>query len=65
MQQEALAAIAGELNATPKTAARTARHAPLVEETNALIRAAADANVTLDATPLSFQALKNESEPRS
>lgn len=62
MQEQELAAIAGDLNAVPSTGARTARHKALVEETNALVRAAADRLVTLDSSPASFQALKNESE---
>ena len=61
--EEALGAIAGDLNDVPQTAARTARHAPLVSETNMLIRAAADALITLDSTPLSFAALKATCEP--
>lgn len=65
MRPEDLAHIAGDLNAVPATAERTARLAPLVEETNTLIRAAADALVTLDSTPLSFQALKAACEPRA
>ena len=65
MQEQELAAIAGDLNAVVATARRASRHAPLVEETNKLIREAADALVTLDSSPLSFQALKNESEPRA
>ena len=65
MNNTDLAAIAGDLNATPATAERTARHAPLVNETNAAIRAAADALVTLDSTPLSFQAFKQDCEPRA
>ena len=60
MHKEYLAAIAGDLNHVPQTAARIARHAPVVIETNTLIRDAADALVTLDSTPLSFQALKAE-----
>ena len=63
--EEALGAIAGELNGVPETAARTARHMPLVTETNTLIREAADALITLDATPLSFAALKASCEPRT
>ena len=65
MQEKELAAIAGDLNSTPATAQRAARHAPLVEETNATIRLAADVLVTLDSSPASFQTLKNECEPRS
>ena len=65
MQEQELAAIAGDLNAVTATAERTARHMPLVNETNMLVRTAADALVTLDASPLSFQALKNECEPHA
>ena len=61
--EEALGAIAGEMNGVPQTAARTARHMPLVSETNTLIRDAADALITLDSTPLSFAALKATCEP--
>ena len=61
--EEALGATAGELNGVPETASRTARHMPLVTETNALIREAADALITLDSTPLSFAALKATCEP--
>ena len=63
--EETLIAIAGELNGVPQTAARTARHVPLVSETNTLIREAADALITLDSTPLSFPALKASCEPRT
>ena len=63
--EEALGAMAGEMNGVPETAARTARHMPLVSETNTLIRAAADALITLDSTPLSFAALKATCEPRA
>ena len=63
--EEALAAVAGEMNGVPQTAACTARHAPLVSETNTLIRAAADALITLDSTPLSFAALKATCEPKA
>ena len=61
--EEALAAVAGEMNGVPETAARSARHLPLVNETNTLIREAADALITLDSTPLSFAALKATCEP--
>ena len=61
--EEALGAIAGEMNGVPQTAARTARHMPLVSETNTLIRDAADALISLDSTPLSFAALKATCEP--
>jgi hypothetical protein len=61
--EEALSALAGELNNVPATAARTQRHMPLVTETNDLIRAAADEHVTLDSTPLSFAAAKASFEP--
>ena len=61
--EEALGAIAGEMNGAPETAARTKRHMPLVSETNTLIREAADALITLDSTPLSFAALKATCEP--
>lgn len=61
--EEALGAIAGEMNGAPETAARTARHMPQVSETNTLIRDAADALITLDSTPMSFAALKAASEP--
>ena len=61
--EEALGAIAGDMNGAPETAARTARHMPLVSETNTLIRDAADALITLDSTPLSFAALKATCEP--
>jgi hypothetical protein len=63
MRNEDLSAIAGDLNQVPGTAERTARLAPLVLETNTLVRTAADALVTLDSTPLSFQALKAVFEP--
>jgi hypothetical protein len=63
MRNEDLSPIAGELNQVPATAARSERLAPLVVETNTLVRAAADALVTLDSTPLSFQALKASFEP--
>lgn len=63
MREEDLAAIARDLNGVPATALRTSRLAPIVEETNTLVRDAADALVTLDSTPLSFQALKAASEP--
>jgi hypothetical protein len=63
MLTDDLAAIAGELNQVRATADRAARLAPLVLETNALIRAAADELLTLDATPLSFQAFKAAREP--
>ena len=61
--EEALGAIAGEMNGVPETAARTQRHMLLVSETNTLVRAAADALITLDSTPLSFAALKATCEP--
>ena len=61
--EEALGAIAGEMNGVPDTAARTQRHMPLVSETNTLIRDAADALITLDSAPLSFAALKATCEP--
>jgi len=63
--EEALGAIAGELNGVPETAVRTQRHMPLVTETNTLIRDAADALISLDSTPLSFSALKAFCEPRA
>ena len=62
---EALAAVAGDQNSVPETAARTARHMPLVTETNILIREAADVLITLDSTPLSFAALKATCEPQA
>lgn len=65
MQEQELAAVAGDLNAVPATAERTARHMALVDETNVLVRTAADALITLDGTPLSFQAFKVECEPRT
>ena len=37
--EEALGAMAGDMNGVPETAARTARHMPLVSETNTLRRA--------------------------
>ena len=61
--EEALGAMAGDMNGVPETAARTARQMPLVSETNTLIRAVADALITLDSTPLSFAALKATCEP--
>ena len=64
MQEQELAAIAGDLNAVPMTGARTARHKVQVEETNALVRAAADALVSLDSSASSFQVLKNEMDSR-
>jgi len=63
--EEALAAVAGELNGVPETAVRTTRHMPLVTETNTLIREAADALITLDSTPLSFAELKATCEPKA
>lgn len=63
MRNEDLSVIAGDLNQAPATAERTARLAALVLESNTLVRAAADALVTLDSTPLSFQALKASIEP--
>jgi hypothetical protein len=63
MRNEDLSGIAGELNQVPAAAERTARLAPLVVETNTLVRTAADELVTLDATALSFQALKASFEP--
>ncbi|MDB5546049.1 MAG: hypothetical protein JWO64_3198 [Hyphomicrobiales bacterium] len=63
MRNEDLAPVAGDLNQAPATAERTARLAPLVVETNTLVRAAADELVTLDSTPLSFQSLKADFEP--
>ena len=65
MRPEDLAPIASELNDVQATGKRTDRLAPLVEDTNAIIRAAADALINLDSTPLSFQALKAASEPRT
>lgn len=64
-QEEGLAFVAGDMNGSPETAARTARHRALVADTNAAIREAADRLVDLDSTPLSFAALKSEFEPRS
>jgi hypothetical protein len=58
MREEDMAAIARDLNGVPATASRTHRLAPIVDETNTLVRGAADALVTLDSTPLSFQAFK-------
>jgi hypothetical protein len=55
-----LAFIAADLNRVPATAGRTARHAAPVAQFNAAVRAAADAVLTLDATPLSFEAFKAE-----
>jgi hypothetical protein len=63
MREEDLAAIARDLNGVPATASRTARLAPIIEETNTLVREAADALVTLDSTPLGFQAFKIACEP--
>ncbi len=63
MRNEDLSAIAGVLNQVPATGERTARLAPLVLETNTLVRTAADALITLDSTPFSFQALKAAFEP--
>jgi hypothetical protein len=63
MRNEDLSAIVRDLNQVPATAERTERLAPLVLETNTLVRTAADALVTLDSTPLSFQALKAAFEP--
>ena len=45
MRNEDLAAIAGDLNHVPETAAHIARHGPVVLEMNTLIRDAADALV--------------------
>jgi hypothetical protein len=53
-----LAGIAGDLNATPETAGRVQRHDGAVFANNARLREAADRLLTLDASPLSFQALK-------
>lgn len=55
---DVLAALAREFNATPDAASRAARYRALVDETNHLVREAADSVLTLDATPLSFEALK-------
>ena len=63
--RDALADVAGVLNDAPETAARMARLAPLVRETNTLVRDAADALLTIDSTPLSFQALKAACEPQA
>jgi hypothetical protein len=64
-QQEALAAVAGQMNDVPETAARTARHEALVTDTNAIIRKAADDMLSLDSSPHSFAALKAQHEPTS
>lgn len=64
-QQEALAAVAGQMNDVPETAVRTARHEALVTDTNAIIRKAADDLVSLDSSPHSFAALKAQHEPAS
>jgi hypothetical protein len=64
-RQDMLAAVAGEMNDVPQTAARTARHIALVTDTNTLIRKAADDMLSLDASPLSFAALKAQHEPAS
>ncbi len=55
-----LAFIAGDLNRVPATAERIARHAAPVAQFNAAVRSTADAMLTLDATPLSFEAFKAE-----
>ncbi|MDB5641635.1 MAG: hypothetical protein JWN07_952 [Hyphomicrobiales bacterium] len=65
MRDDDLAMIAGVLNAVPETAQWTERLAPLVRDTNALVRDAADALLTLDASPLSFEALKSRHEPHA
>ena len=57
---DVLRAIAADLNAAAPTAERAARHAALVSDTNDRIAAAADALLTLDATPMSFPAYKVE-----
>ncbi|MDB5509982.1 MAG: hypothetical protein JWL93_2451 [Hyphomicrobiales bacterium] len=64
-QEEGLAFVAGDLNNSLETAARTARHRPLVLDTNAVVRKAADQLVSLDSSPQSFAALKSEFEPHS
>lgn len=58
-----LAGIAAEMNGVPDAAARVARHVALVQDTNTRIAATAEAVLTLDATPVSFAALKAESLP--
>lgn len=63
-QEEALAFIAGDMNATPETASRTARHRGLVNDTNTIIRSAANTLIDLDSSPLSFAVMKSEFEPR-
>jgi hypothetical protein len=54
----ALAFIAADLNRTLATGERIGRHATAVTQANAAVRATADALLTLDATPLSFEAFK-------
>jgi hypothetical protein len=58
-----LAGIATQMNGVPEGDARAARHAALVLDTNARVAATADVVLTLDATPVSFAAFKNESLP--
>lgn len=59
-----LAFLAGDLNAVPPSAERAGRHEAFITDVNRTIREAADAVLTLDASPLSFEALKARSEPR-
>lgn len=58
MQDRELAAIAGDLNATPAAADAAPKHARLVNDMNRIVREAADALVDLDSTSASFEAFK-------
>lgn len=57
---DALAFVAGHLNAAPGAAGRAARYGPGVAEVNRIVRETADAKLAFDATPLSFETLKAE-----
>jgi hypothetical protein len=59
-----LAEMALELNATPDAAARATRYRSLVDETNRMVREAADAVLTLDSSPMSFETLKDRARER-
>ena len=62
-EEEALAFVAGDMNGVTETAKRAARHLPLVRDTNAIIRSAADELIDMDSSPASFAALKADCEP--
>jgi hypothetical protein len=63
-RDEGLAFVAGDLNRVTLTADRAGRHAGMVAQVNASVRGTADALLTLDATPLSFEAFKAECAER-